>query len=34
MLEPVEEAGFSANASAEYGLAAIQCLALIGKLPG
>jgi hypothetical protein len=35
VLKPVDEAGFSANTSARYGLAAIQCLALIGdKLPG
>ena len=30
VLNPVDEGGFSANASAQYGLAAIQCLALIG----
>jgi hypothetical protein len=35
VLKPVDETGFSANASAQYGLAAIQCLALIGdRLPG
>jgi hypothetical protein len=35
VLKPVDEAGFSTNASAQYGLAAIQCLALIGDhLPG
>ncbi|BEL06621.1 Tat pathway signal sequence domain protein [Actinoplanes sichuanensis] len=34
VLKPIDEAGFSTNASAQYGLAAIQCLALIGdKLP-
>jgi hypothetical protein len=34
VLKPVDEAGFSTNASAQYGLAAIQCLALIGdRLP-
>ena len=30
VLNPVDEAGFSANASAQYGLATIQCLALVG----
>ncbi|TDD53510.1 Tat pathway signal sequence domain protein [Nonomuraea terrae] len=30
VLKPVEEANLSTNASAQYGLAAIQCLALIG----
>ncbi|GAA4769903.1 exo-rhamnogalacturonan lyase family protein [Microbacterium gilvum] len=30
VLNPVDQGGFSANASAQYGLAAIQCLALIG----
>jgi hypothetical protein len=30
VLKPVDEAGFSTNASAQYGLAAIQCLALVG----
>jgi hypothetical protein len=35
VLKPVDEAGFSTNASAQYGLAAIQCLALVGDtLPG
>ncbi|MFC7530919.1 hypothetical protein [Actinoplanes sp. GCM10030250] len=35
VLKPVDEAVFSTNASAQYGLAAIQCLALIGdQLPG
>ncbi|MFI6513360.1 Tat pathway signal sequence domain protein [Streptosporangium sp. NPDC050855] len=34
VLKPVDEAGLSTNASAQYGLAAIQCLALIGdRLP-
>ncbi|MBB2947296.1 hypothetical protein FB565_007064 [Actinoplanes lutulentus] len=34
VLKPVDEADFSTNASAQYGLAAIQCLALIGaELP-
>ena len=30
VLNPVDEGGFSANASAQYGLATIQCLALVG----
>jgi hypothetical protein len=31
VLKPVDEAGFaSSNASSQYGLAAIQCLALVG----
>lgn len=30
VLNPVDEAAFSTNASAQYGLAAIQCLALVG----
>ncbi|MFJ8955095.1 Tat pathway signal sequence domain protein [Streptomyces sp. NPDC102381] len=30
VLNPVDEASFSANASAQFGLAAIQCLALVG----
>jgi hypothetical protein len=35
VLKPVDEAGLSTNASAQYGLAAIQCPALIGdRLPG
>ncbi|GIE95368.1 exo-rhamnogalacturonan lyase family protein [Paractinoplanes rishiriensis] len=29
VLNPIDEAGISANASAQYGLAAIQCLALV-----
>ncbi|MFC5825837.1 Tat pathway signal sequence domain protein [Nonomuraea insulae] len=34
VLKPIDEAQFSTNASAQYGLAAIQCLALIGdELP-
>jgi len=34
VLEPVDEASFvSTNASAQYGLAAIQCLALVGDHP-
>ncbi|SEG97829.1 hypothetical protein SAMN05444920_11177 [Nonomuraea solani] len=34
VLKPIDEAAFSTNASAQYGLAAIQCLALVGdKLP-
>ncbi|MGW2115180.1 exo-rhamnogalacturonan lyase family protein [Streptomyces zhihengii] len=31
VLNPVDEARFSANASAQFGLAAIQCLALVGS---
>ncbi|MEU2200113.1 Tat pathway signal sequence domain protein [Isoptericola sp. NPDC019482] len=31
VLRPVDEADFSSNASAQYGLAAIQCLALVGE---
>ncbi|WP_425582379.1 Tat pathway signal sequence domain protein [Streptomyces synnematoformans] len=31
VLNPVDEADFSANASAQFGLAAIQCLALVGE---
>jgi len=30
VLNPIDEAPFSTNASAQYGLAAIQCLALVG----
>lgn len=30
MLNPVDETNFSSNASAQFGLAVIQCLALIG----
>ncbi|MCK0118215.1 Tat pathway signal sequence domain protein [Isoptericola sp. S6320L] len=30
VLHPVDEANFSTNASAQYGLAAMQCLALVG----
>jgi hypothetical protein len=34
VLRPVEEAaGFSTNAAAQWGLAAIQCLALLGEPP-
>ncbi|WP_242504432.1 Tat pathway signal sequence domain protein [Promicromonospora panici] len=31
VLHPIDEAGFSTNASAQYGLAVIQCLALVGN---
>lgn len=30
VLNPIDEAPFSTNASAQYGLAAMQCLALVG----
>lgn len=31
MLNPIAEAKFSTNASAQFGLTAIQCLALVGE---